>query len=86
MLHPPLFSGQFFDRHRDPSYDQVVYGKGPESGYCDTGWSSVTVNYSKLILVPYHKPLDPMMYFYDGQKIDLKTRLDIWIRMDVIPV
>ena len=38
--------------------------------------TSVTVNYSKLILIPYHKPLDPMMDLYDGQKIDLKTRME----------
>ena len=42
--------------------------------------------HSKLILVPYHKPLDPIMDLYDGQKIDLKTRVDIWMSMDVIPV
>ena len=48
--------------------------------------TSVTVNYSKLILVPSHKPLDPKMDLYDGQNIDLKTRVDIWMRMDVIPV
>ena len=47
---------------------------------------SVAVNYSKLILVPYHKPLHPMMDLYDGQKIDLKKMVDIWMRMDVIPV
>ena len=29
--------------------------------------NSVTVNYSKLILIPSHKPLDPMMDFFDGQ-------------------
>ena len=35
---------------------------------------------------PYHKPLDLMMDLYDGQKINLKTRVDIWIRMDMIAV
>ena len=54
-----------------------VWGQAP---------TSVTLNYSELILVPFHKPLDPMMDLYDGQKIDLKTRVDIWMRMDVIPV
>ena len=53
-----------------------VWGQAP---------TSVTVNYSKLILVPYHKPLDPMMDLYYGHKIDLKTRVYIWMRMDVIP-
>ena len=42
--------------------------------------------HSKLILVPSHKPLDTMMYIYDGQTFDLKTRVDIWMRMDVISV
>ena len=42
--------------------------------------------HSKLILVPYHKPLDPMMDIYDGQNFDLKTRVDIWMRMYVVPV
>ena len=27
-----------------------------------------------------------MMNLYDGQKIDLKIRVDIWMWMDVIPV
>ena len=35
-----------------------VWGKAP---------TSVIVNYSRLILVPSHKPLDLMMDFYDGQ-------------------
>ena len=70
--------------------------------YCDTGWSlssdsnsnifpsqaraSATVNCSKLILVPSHKPLDPIMDLYDVHNIDLKKRVGIWMRMDVIPV
>ena len=40
---------------------------------------------SNLILVPSHKPLYIMMDFYDGQTFDLKTREDVWMRMDVIP-
>ena len=42
--------------------------------------------HSKLTLVPYHKPLDPIMDLYDGQTFDLKTRVDIWTRMHVISV
>ena len=41
--------------------------------------------HSNLILVPSHKPLDPMMDLYDGHTFDLKTRVDTWMRMDVIP-
>ena len=48
--------------------------------------TSDTVNYSKMILIPSHEPLDPKMDLYDGQNIDLETRVDIWMRMDVIPV
>ena len=39
--------------------------------------------HSKLILVPSHKPLDPMMYLYDGQTFDLKIMVDIWMRIDM---
>ena len=35
---------------------------------------------------PSHKPLDPMMDLYNGQTFDLKKRVDIWMRMDVIPI
>ena len=42
--------------------------------------------HSKLIMVPYHKPLDPMMDIYGGQTIDLKKRVYIWMRMDVVLV
>ena len=42
--------------------------------------------HSKLISVPSNKPLDPMMDIYDGQNFYLKTRVDIWMRMDVITV
>ena len=40
--------------------------------------------HSKLMLVPSHKPLDTIMDIYDGQKFDLKTRVYVWMRMDVI--
>ena len=42
--------------------------------------------HSKLILVPYHKPLDTLMDLYNGQTFELKTRVDIWMRMYVITV
>ena len=38
------------------------------------------------VLVPPCKPPDPAKDFYDGQTYDLKTRVDIWTRMDVVPV
>ena len=42
--------------------------------------------HSKVVLDPSHKPLDPMMDIYDGHTIDLETRVDIWMKMDVIQV
>ena len=41
---------------------------------------------SKLISVPSNKPLDPMMDIYDGQNFYLKTRVDMWMRMYVVPI
>ena len=38
------------------------------------------------VLVPLCKPPDPVKDIYDGQTYDLKTRVDIWTRMDVVPV
>ena len=38
------------------------------------------------VLVPPRKPPDSVKDLYDGQIYDLKTRVDIWTRMDVIPV
>ena len=38
------------------------------------------------VLVPPRKPLDPVKDLYDGHTYDLKTRVDIWTRMDVEPV
>ena len=37
-------------------------------------------------LVPPRKPPDPVKDLYDGQIQNLKTRVDIWTRMDVVPV
>ena len=38
------------------------------------------------VLVPPRKPPDPVKDIYDGQNYDLKTRVDIWTRMDMVPV
>ena len=38
------------------------------------------------VLVPPRKPPDHVKDLYDGQTYDLKTRVDIWTRMDVVPV
>ena len=36
------------------------------------------------VLVPPHKPPYPVTDLYDGQTYDLKTRVDIWTRMDMV--
>ena len=41
---------------------------------------------SKLVLSLPHKPLNPIRDAYDGQLHDLTTGVDIWERMDVVPV
>ena len=38
------------------------------------------------VLVPPHKPPYPPKVSYDGQPYDLKTRVNIWMKMDVVPV
>ena len=38
------------------------------------------------VLVPPGKPPDPVKDLYDGQIYDLKTRVDIRTRLDVVPV
>ena len=38
------------------------------------------------VLVPPRKPPDPVNDLYDGQTYDLKSRVDIFTRMDVVPV
>ena len=38
------------------------------------------------VFVPPRKPPDPVKDIYDGQTHDLKTRVYIWTRMDVVPV
>ena len=52
-------------------------------------WSMRTSSiqcHNKPVLVPPHKPPDPVQGLYDGQTYDLKTRVDIWTRMEVVPV
>ena len=36
------------------------------------------------VFVPPRKPPNPVKDLYDGQIFDLKTRVDIWTRMDVV--
>ena len=38
------------------------------------------------VFFPPRKPPDNVKDFYDGQTYDLKKRVDIWMRMDVVPV
>ena len=38
------------------------------------------------VLVPPRKPPDTVKDIYDVQTYDLKTRVDTWTRMDVVPV
>ena len=38
------------------------------------------------VLVPPCKPSDHVKDIYDGQDYDLKTRVNIWTRMDAVPV
>ena len=38
------------------------------------------------VLVPPRKPPDPVKDLYDGQTYDLKTRVNIRTRMEVVPV
>ena len=38
------------------------------------------------VLVPPRKPPDPVKDIYDVQIYDLKTRVDIWTRIDVVPM
>ena len=38
------------------------------------------------ILFPLHKSLDPVRDIYDGRIFDLKIRVGICLRMNVVPV
>ena len=42
--------------------------------------------YNNPVLVPPRKPPDHVKDIYDGQIYYLKTRVDIWTRMNVVPV
>ena len=42
--------------------------------------------HSNPVLVPYRKTPDPVKDIYDGQNYDLKTRVDIWTSIYVVPV
>ena len=42
--------------------------------------------HNNLVLVPPRKPPNRVKYIYSGQAYDLKTRVDIWTRMDVVAV
>ena len=42
--------------------------------------------HSNPFLVPSSKPPDPVKYLYDGHTYNLKKRVDICMRMDVVPV
>ena len=41
---------------------------------------------NKPVLVPTHKPPNPVRDIYDGKTYDLKKRVGIWTRMDVVTV
>ena len=52
-------------------------------------WNLITSSsqcHNNPVLVPPRKPPDPVKDLYEGQIYDLKTRVDIWTRMDVVPV
>ena len=52
-------------------------------------WNLMTSSsqcHNNQVLVPPRKPPDPVKDIYDGQTYDLKTRVDIWTRMDAVPV
>ena len=47
--------------------------------------SSIQCNNNPVLVTPCKKP-GPMKDVYDGQTYDLKTRVGIWTRMDLVPV
>ena len=56
---------------------------------CCWRWSLRTSSiqcHNKPILFPPHKPPNCVKDMYDSQTNDLKTRVDIWKRMDIVPV
>ena len=42
--------------------------------------------HSNTVLVPPHRPPDPLNDFYDGQTYDMKTRVGICTKVDMVPV
>ena len=42
--------------------------------------------HSNPVLVPHQKPSNTVKGIYDGWTFDLKKSVDIWTRMDVVPV
>ena len=40
---------------------------------------------SNPVLVTHREPPNPVRDLYDGQTYDLKRRVDIWTRMDMVP-
>ena len=48
--------------------------------------SSSSQCHNNPVLVSPSKPTDNVKDLYDGQTYDLKTRVDIWTRMDLVPV
>ena len=47
--------------------------------------SSSQCHNNPVLFLP-RKPPDPVKNLYDGHTYELKTRVDIWTRMDVVPV
>ena len=47
--------------------------------------SSIQCN-NNPVLVPHRKPPYPVKDIYDSQTYYVKTRLDIWTSMDIVPV
>ena len=55
--------------------------------YCS--WSlrkSSSQCHNNPVLIPPRKPPNHVKDLYDGHTYDLKTRVDIWTRMEVVPV
>ena len=42
--------------------------------------------HNNTVLVTPRKPPDPVKDIYEGHTYELQTRVDIWTRMDVVPV
>ena len=55
--------------------------------YCSCSMRKISkqCHINRVLVTPY-KPPDPVKYLYDGQTYELKTRVDIWAGVDVVPV